>query len=80
MLSGVEDKPRRRGAERDVMASAHMVCSGVGPAYIKMSPPRAPVRHGDEPPDFSEISQRLDETRQRLEKLRADLRAVRGRK
>lgn len=55
-------------------------CSGVGPAYIKMSPPRPPVRYGDEPPDFSEISQRLDETRQRLEKLRADLRAVRGRK
>ena len=35
--------------------------------------PRPPVRYGD-PQPFSEVSQRLDQVRARLEKLRTDLR------
>jgi len=80
--------PRYEKSEIQKGAFITLDATGVGPVFPKYTPahvhraapPRPPVRYGDalDPPDFSAISERLDEARARLEKLRSDLRATRG--
>jgi hypothetical protein len=65
--------------EKDEIRSGIFLTKDGGRAQIKMSTPR-PVRYGDPLPDLSAASANLEAIRQRLEKLRADVRAARVRK
>lgn len=82
--------PLARGAEnimftrKDIRPGLWMEldASGVGPALVKMPAPPRPVRYGDalDPPspNFSEVSQKLDAAKKRLEKLVKDFHNARG--
>ena len=65
----------------DIRAGIFLTLDG-GPCIEAPRPPAPrPVRYGDSPPpDFGAASTNLDQIRQRIEKLRADLRAARERK
>ena len=53
---------------------------GVGPVFPHSTPPRGPVRYGDDippAPDFKSITNRLEQARKRLELIARDVRNAR---